>query len=478
MALSPGTHGVIVIHGIGDKMNQGDILAEFTKYLCDTLMDSQEKDVQGKKTLPKIGLKSDMSADPPSVTLTITSPNGKESAAWLCKEAFWGDAFPPPKATQVLWWALNQNLKKQLFALVSIFQDPATEKSYLPDDEERKKEEDKLKEKSGNRQANQGIESFTLEKNFGAKFRAKTSLTSLGLIPLTVLTYLILSLMWIFHFVPAIGPLEGVINWIRKFDPFLSNSLGDVERYIQHEVWSANARARLEKVLIAMLNDQFGEVKDITIIAHSMGCVVTYDALAEDGAIAAEVTRLETLGKRKKITFVSVGSGINRVFQMASSNKPPKSTEIYSRMQFERALAKAITGYDEVTRRGDQNKFFWLDIFARRDPVPAGALEQRIVKQAKVDSYRQVKRRQVINEDNVFLDHSSYWKNIDLVMPRIARAINGGTDYPWPEVGITKEKVSRHIERVAGFSKYTKIVLGIILAGILVLIGLKLAGII
>jgi len=89
-----------------------------------------------------------------------------------------------------------------------------------------------------------------------------------------------------------------------------------------------------------MLNDRFGVVKDITTVAHSMGCVVTYDALSEGGKVAREVSQLDTLGKRKKITFVTVGSGINQVFRLA------RSSNVYAQRQFSRSLAKEITGYE------------------------------------------------------------------------------------------------------------------------------------
>jgi hypothetical protein len=75
-------------------------------------------------------------------------------------------------------------------------------------------------------------------------------------------------------------------------------------------------------------------------------------------------------------------------------------------------------------------------------------LDKKFEVQAKIHP-EQIKRRRVINLDNPFRDHSYYWVNKDLVMPRIARAINGGTGYPWPRAGITPEKVERHIKGVA-----------------------------
>src|SRR5512147_1857195 len=99
MSLYEGTHGVVIVHGIGDQ-RKGDTVAEFSKALCDTLVNP----ANGNR-LPSVLLTSDVSGSRPSVTLQITSPDGKH-ATWLCQEAFWNDAFPPPNATQVLGFGL------------------------------------------------------------------------------------------------------------------------------------------------------------------------------------------------------------------------------------------------------------------------------------------------------------------------------------------------------------------------------------
>jgi hypothetical protein len=123
------------------------------------------------------------------------------------------------------------------------------------------------------------------------------------------------------------------------------------------------------------------------------------------------------------------------------------------------------------------NKFFWLDIYARRDPVPAGDLDDDIIVQAEVDPEWQVKRRKVINTDNIMFDHTSYWANKDTVMPRIARAINSGTEYPWPEAGITPEKLSHRAKYATRLGRLAKLVIGVVIAAGCVALGLKLAGI-
>ena len=271
---------------------------------------------------------------------------------------------------------------------------------------------------------------------------------------------------------PRLQFLARFLDWLHKMDPFLSRSLGDVRRYIEHGMWSASARGRLESIVIDMLNDKFGKVEDITIIAHSMGAVVAYDALGEGGRIAQVVEQLGASGKRKKLTFVTIGSGINQVFRMV------RKSNLYAQMQFRRPLARQITGFEPGTGQKSaslQERFFWLDIYARFDPVPAGDLDDEIIEQAQVHK-DQVKRRRVINLDNPVRDHSYYWKNHALLMPRIARAINGGAEYPWPEAGITDKKVKRHIQAVAMLA-LLRLLMAIVVVGCLVMGGLTLTGV-
>lgn len=109
--LAPGVHGVVIVHGIGTQQ-RGDVLADFSKALCDTLISSPINSPNGRR-YPTIELKSDISGIHDSVALQITSPYN-QTATWLCREAFWRDAFPRPKASQVLWWGLNLNLKQQV----------------------------------------------------------------------------------------------------------------------------------------------------------------------------------------------------------------------------------------------------------------------------------------------------------------------------------------------------------------------------
>lgn len=452
MGLLPGNHGVIVIHGIGDNQKRGELLATVTNSLADALLESPSKDKTGRKIHPVIKREVDMTTDPPSVTLHITAPD-EAQATWICKEAFWADAFPAPRASTVLRWLLKQQIGGQLrYVWDGLSKDPANNKDF-------KSSNNEVPEKKP----------WRTKRRLSVLFRLQMFVMGAFLLPLSLIVPIVLLVIWPLYWMPRFGFLANYLQWLHTIDPFLSRQLGDVKRYIEHGVWSASARGRLEKVVIEMLNDKYGAVEDITIIAHSMGGVVTYDALGAGGEIADEIVRLGS-GKRKKITFVSVGSGINQVLRMAEKSK------LYdTRERFRRPLAKEVTGYDPNTKQDPEDlqaKFFWLDIYARFDPVPAGGLDPNILTQAGVHP-SQLKRRRVINLDNPVRDHTYYWQNKMLVIPRITRAINGGTEYPWPEAGITDEKLERHYGRVAMLTSL-RMVMSIAVVGSLVALILKL----
>ena len=129
MPLCSGSHGVIVIHGIGDNQKRGDLLAKIMNSLADALLESPARDETGGKVPPVIEREMEIATDPPSVTLHISAPDGAK-ATWLCKEAFWADAFPAPAASSVLRWLLKQIGHQLKYVWNGFFRDPANNEDF------------------------------------------------------------------------------------------------------------------------------------------------------------------------------------------------------------------------------------------------------------------------------------------------------------------------------------------------------------
>ena len=301
-ALMPGNHGVIVIHGIGDNMVPGGLLADITNSLANALIESPEKDGTGKLKWAKIRREADLSGDPPSVTLYIKHPIEEQKATWICKEAFWDDAIPAPKASTVLWKLLRTNIKKHLEFFRNGWKDPGN--SEYKDKESTERFHYTVKTlKDIDIKNLKGMKKEQIDTIATSTYiKVNSTTTPFWILPLACVAYLVFAFLWICQFIPSIGPLEKVLKWVRKLDPFISNSFGDIHKYMEHEVWRANARGRLEDIIIAMLNENGGPkaIKDVTIIAHSMGCVVAYDALAKGGKVALEIEKIKKANKNKK----------------------------------------------------------------------------------------------------------------------------------------------------------------------------------
>ena len=227
---------------------------------------------------------------------------------------------------------------------------------------------------------------------------------------------------------------------------------------------------RVEAPLVAFYADP--EIADITIIAHSAGCGVSYDVLAEGGVVAAAAAK-----SPKRLTLVTCGSAMNRLFWLSKES----DTSPFTRRLSREPLDPAITGVgsspasSEDAQKALQARFYWLDIYARMDLVPAGPPVAEVVAMAHIDPC-QLKRRPVINEDDLLRDHFGYFRNNDLVAPRLIRAIYGG-DYPWTgttrfnSTQVTQDRI-RHRTRGVALLQLLRFVL---IAGIVAWLVLFLA---
>ena len=488
--LSSGNHGVIVVHGVGEQ-KKGEQIAEFGDQLAEALINSFQEEF-GEECERPVRLDMNIDSDPESVILHIETPTG-EKADWVCKEAYWADAFLAPSARDVLgwgftknvpvlWWAFLRILKCYGIVLVDPLNNAYTAEMYeaakpqLPFSRSKRSSSERAPRTPPSTPLSpvkpKSADVLTPKLPWWAALFGRLVVWPMHLVScflsifLAIVALPALFIYWVISHVPfTIKPLEDLVEWMRaNTDPFFSKSIGDMTQYVENAAWSASMRNRLEKVIIEMLNDE--RLKDVTIVAHSMGGILTYETLSKNGNVAKEVNRLKNQAKAKKITFVSVGSGVNIAFVIA--NQKGCSTEGKNRIR--QPLAVEITG-------PSPNMFCWIDIYARLDPVPAGYLSDEVIDVINENtlSREQVERRKVANKDDLFLDHFGYWRNHETVMPRIAKAINGG-EYPWEREdkanktpGITAKKLTRNFMDVMSWTgwKLFFIVLLVVFRGML-----------
>ncbi len=384
---------MVVVHGIG-RQRKGETLAEVAEALALTLEKTASADFVIQREM-------DITGPAATATLRIGDSRG-DFAIWTLKEALWADAFTAPPARAVLLWMARAIPRQARYLLTLLRQSPSGSARVLS---------------SG--PVHPGTR---LWSEYIASWYTWLQIVLLAVLLLVVSPFLTVTGL-------ALVYLQRVpLKFIHPFDPFLSRVLGDVYRYTTHGMWAASARGVVERLMIDFIEDETDPIEDLTVVAHSMGCVVAYDALRGSGAVAEAVKRSETRGRRKKFTFVAIGSGINQVFAVA------RLSETYGKAHFCQPLDPAITG-PSVDGKTGKDLFEWVDIYARMDLVPAGGLAPAIRTQsgATPEQYEEFRVR---NTDIPFRDHSSYFENQTVVMPRVIRAINGGEEYR-PVSGVT-----------------------------------------
>jgi hypothetical protein len=187
------------------------------------------------------------------------------------------------------------------------------------------------------------------------------------------------------------------VNPVRRFLPstiptaygmvanVLTRHVGDLSVYLD-DAWEA---ARIQEVFACRLEALAEQEADERfVIAHSMGAVVTYEGLlraARDGA------------SHVPIRFIAVGAALNRARRMV----PPQ--EAYR-------LEGPLPGWVRLTY-----------IAARHDPVTLGDLDPSVEWTVSLPE-----SLEVVNQEDIFSDHTTYWNNAEEVMAPILRIATGG----------------------------------------------------
>ncbi|MBI3953669.1 MAG: hypothetical protein HY330_04065 [Chloroflexi bacterium] len=443
-----GTHGVVVIHGIGEP-SKGETLAAVVNPIAEYLV---EHGAAVRQAMEVTG------GDAAEAVLDFAPPagGGGKPQRWLFREAYWAPVFQPPTLKALFIWGLL-HAGRQIRGIFNGLQDVANEQPDKGDPSiayecapvlatERRAHSFAAR---GLAEANaDGIQVVKLprlrqaagtkavkEAQISVGRVTKGGMTVMGLVmalasPVAaVLATAALMLGWFLLWLPALPGLPNLGRWLSTtMDAFFVRGLGDAYRFVEHTAWASAIRRVLEREVERLLDDK--DVADVTIIAHSLGATVAYDALQANGMLGAFIAAQR--GRRKKrITFVSVGAGLNRTWRLAKGAPVPGALRRFLRPVDREIAAPLPTKPDDVA-----SGFRWVYLYARYDPVPAGPLDAEVWCSSGLDPM-QLKHRRVINQDNPFSDHTTYWENRRLVAPRLAHAISGAL--PWPGLDLPKD---------------------------------------
>jgi hypothetical protein len=387
--------GIVVVHGVGEQ-RRADQLDTVVESLVGFL-----SRVAGHGNVHLITRTHREGGATPSATIHITPPGGKPLEEWHIREAWWAQSFKPSDTSSVLGWAM-----RAFFAhLASTWQNILVRnlRLVLPGDEPPPEGVGVWRVAAAGSRLHYALDAL----NWIVITIGYTVVYLAGLLLLfPVYLFLVLPLEWLW---PAMASrvLRNLLNLI-------SGNIGDqhamTNRYVAISAAANTVSTALQPFLDPRALLRSHAVYDtVTVIAHSGGAVVSYDALA--GEEVRDWVRDGPAGRR--ITWITVGSGLNLAWRMHARNKARDQAF------WHRPIGRYVN---------------WIDIYARYDPVPQGEPPGALVAavtagdQQADDGTGQALRPfvgvRVANDDWPFSDHGGYWTNREEVMARIVDAIS------------------------------------------------------
>jgi hypothetical protein len=270
------------------------------------------------------------------------------------------------------------------------------------------------------------------------------------------LTYAIACLVGYVVLVPLIVlaqiPIQSVQDFVllKLLRPVLTACAGEFRMYLDDELQAANVRRRVAETARALMAK--ANCDELTIIAHSEGCVVTLGMLTDE--TFADVA----LHTRKLFTF---GAGLNKSWLI--------------RPTLDRLFAPL------------KGNILWTDFWASYDPVPAGKLDPGRHKRAdgtpssmtdlykptegaleQVGSEKPPISEQVTNAMNPLTDHGGYFANDEQVLLRLAAEISAPNHKDssfWPVEKVLFNLVRKRRVRVSALALWRDIAVAFWLFG-------------
>jgi hypothetical protein len=371
--------GIVVTHGVGNqrRVDQLDVVVEpLMTFLCQSL------GYNNVHLVARTQVSDDLLA---SARIHLTPP-GAEPEEWYVREAWWAQTFRPSASVTILSWAVGA----AFFHLRSTWQYVLVRN---------------VRRATGHAPLPQGVGVWAVVGAGPVRavcdalvwlaitvgYLAIYAAGAVLILPFYVFLLLPFSLLW-----PAgVGAVQ------RALVNVLTGGIGDQHATTNRQVAVAGAADTVAQALWYFLAPDRPDKRaydTVTLIAHSGGCVVTYDALARD-----DVQRwLRDPKHPRRMTWITVGSGLNLAWRM-------------------RARAKARD--EAFWSRSLRDTVNWIDIYARYDPVPQGPAPEALVARLMGEEPRPYVSVRTSNHDWPLSDHGAYWNNLEEAMSRIVHVI-------------------------------------------------------
>ncbi|HEX2033699.1 MAG TPA: hypothetical protein VHS99_05920 [Chloroflexota bacterium] len=371
--------GIVVTHGVGSQ-RRGEqldtVLEPLVAFLSRSLGQEQVR-VTARTTLDEHKV-----AD---AIIYLGPPEAEQPfEEWHVREAWWAESFHPSQSGTALVWALR----------AAVTHVAASARSVVVTN---------LLAMRGKRQGT-GVWRIPVS---GFWFQAMNVASWLFIVLGYILAYLIGAVLLL----PLMVLLQAPLRWFmpglvgevqRALVDFVTGGIGDQHATTNRRVAVAAAATTVASALWPFLAPEARKRRDfdfdtVTVIAHSGGCVVSYEALAGE-----EVRRWMRAMPQPRLTWITVGSGLNLGWRMRA---PWKDRD---RVFWSRRIDDHVN---------------WIDIYARYDPVPQGAVPAALVHALVGERTPPYASVRVANDDWPLSDHGAYWQNFEEVLPRLVHAI-------------------------------------------------------
>lgn len=367
---------ILVMHGVGSQ-EKGQTLNDVVEPLARFL----QRPSASPGHPEGLRLDVDMRPEQGPAHATPRFQVGSEDEEWVITEAWWAKRFFANSTGPVLRWGFAALVRHGWSIVYGILVRPAVR----PDEPE------------PNDEVYREPKARALSRLWDILVALAVAVlyipAAIVIIGLAAIFYVIAMLpTWLLIPIPAAAAVRALVN-------SLVDGPGDQQVMTSNYLARDSASRAVVEALAPHLDHtapDYTPCDTVTIIAHSGGAVVSYDALS-----GPDVKGWSFGNGRTSVTWFTVGSGLNLAYRMGAT-----------RGFWNRGLDPRIT---------------WVNLWARYDPVPHGPAIPELLQQIATgsDAADRCRSLRVVNRDNPFADHGEYWRNYEEVVSRFVYEIMG-----------------------------------------------------
>jgi hypothetical protein len=398
--------GIVFVHGIGTQVAR-ETLFDWARPIIDVLGEwRREYDVANpRQTIGENPVGSASVSDPsnPWIEVDVPAFGDRQREQWLFTEAYWAGDVRPPSFTQAARYLLRQipGIAAGIAQGYGV-REPRRDQRLRALVRDHASDTDPLVR----------ARIAEIEQSLSGRWRITDLLDRIFQLPVvrtvlggmgTLAALVALAIYAALHAIP-IGAIRKRVE-IAVADMFIVDWFGDLRVILDDQSQSAAIRTRLvERVAWLRRNG----CRDVVLVAHSGGTIVSYATLLRYDQQAFNVVKLVTLGEAIKLGW-----------------------------RLERESGDWVAGNSV---RGDVKvnhpDLKWIDIWASYDPAPSGELApiegsplvavERFSDKPE-DPAIHVESRPVTNFMHLGLDHGGYWANDEGFLIPLIRHIDDPT---------------------------------------------------